>query len=149
MGKRGVQDRDRGARRLRAVLRELARGTRVSVGVHEDTGAARHPKSTASVATVAAITELGSTTRRPFGWLRSTIDTIRPQIERRLANAARRAVARALKSDAPEAELDAAFEKVATQVANQVKRTVRRLDLVETRTLLHSIEGRVVRGVGG
>lgn len=139
-----IQDRDRGASRLQAVLDELERGVRVSVGVHEDVGAEPHRgPSEATVVQVAVAQEFGGSKRPPRSWLRATIDEQRAKIESALVAAGRRAAKSAIYGSSPSGHVQRAYGRVGTRFANQVKRAVRRFGLLDTRHLLESIEGRV------
>lgn len=135
-------DRDRGMSRLEAVLRELENPPKVTVGVHADVGAQAHRgSSNATVATVAAVKELGTQAEGPTSYLRSTIDAKRTEIERSLSQAAQRSVASVLKGGPGNVALE--LGRAAARVARDVKASVRRLGLSDTGHLEESIEGRV------
>lgn len=127
-----IRDVDRGARAFRERLAELGKGVRVSVGVHEDVGVREHP-SGGTVAGVAGVLELGTDSRAPVGFLRSTIDEQRAGLARRLADAG----ARVLEGET----YDAAFGDLAEQVARDVRARVP----VDTATVQDAVEGRVTR----
>lgn len=138
-------DRDRGMRRFEAALRELENPPKVTVGVHADTGAAAHRGPTnADVYTVAAVTEFGvSPTAGPKSYLRSTVDSLRADLEHGLAQAGQRALKSAMYGSAASGHVDRALGRVAARAARAVKATVRRLGLKDTGHLEESIEGRV------
>lgn len=138
-------DRDRGMARLEAALRDLANPPRVTVGVHEDTGAQEHRGPTrATVATVAGVTEFGSSpTAGPKSFLRSTIDQKRPELEKALSQAAQRALKSAMYGSSDTGHVERALGRVAARAQRLVRATVRRIGLRDTGHLEESIEGRV------
>lgn len=131
-----VRDSDRGARALERALDELVADSKLTVGIHADTGAAEHRgPSRSTVVQVAAAQEFGDARRAPKSFLRATIDEKRSEIERMLANAA----GRVLRGEDKKATLGA----VASRVAELVRGRLRALGLVASGHLVESIEGRV------
>jgi hypothetical protein len=131
-------------RRFRAAIADLARGAKITVGVHEDRGAEEHRGPTrATVAQVATAQEFGSRTRAPKSFLRATVDEQRAAIEKALASAGRRAIKSALYGTAESGHVERAFGRVASRVARSVQRRARALELRDTGHLVETIEGRV------
>lgn len=124
-----IRDVDNGLRRLIARARGL-QDVRLTVGVHEDTGAQRHP-SGGDVVGAASVIELGTDQRAPVGWLRTTIDERRGTLARDLADAG----ARVLRGEAPAD----AFGPVVTGLA----KTMRSRIPVDTGTVRDAVEARV------
>lgn len=124
-----IRDVDNGLRRLIARARGLS-DVRLTIGVHEDTGAKRHP-SGGDVVGVASVLELGTDRRAPLGWLRTTIDERRGSLARALADAG----AKVLRGDPPAD----AFGPVAADLA----KTMRARIPVDTGTVRDAVEARV------
>lgn len=140
-------DRDRGTSRLMATLEQLERGTKVTVGVHADTGAQRHRgASGATVAQVAAYAELGTETSAPKAYLRGVIDADRAQLEQGLARAGAVALKNAARGAEPRAAIAEAVQRVGDRAAASVRRRVRALGLRDTGHLEESIEARLAEG---
>jgi hypothetical protein len=127
-----VRDRDNGAKAFRERLAELAeRGPiKLTVGVHADTGAAKHP-SGGTVGEVASILEMGTDTKAPKGFLRNTIDSQRGAIAEGLA-AAGRAVLEG-------AEIEPAFTPFVKGLVTDIQSRVP----VDTATVREAVEGRI------
>lgn len=134
-----VRDRDNGYRKLTAALEDLAKGVKVTVGVHADRGAEDHRgPSDASVIDVAVIQEFAGRS-----YLRSTIDESRGAIQKALSAAGQRAIKSAMHGRGGGGEVQRAFGRVATRFARKVQARIRRMKLIATGQLLDSIEGRV------
>ena len=134
-----VIDRDRGAAKLTAALADLARGVKITVGVHEDVGAHDHPgRSTADVIDVAVIQEFGGNS-----YLRSTFDEQRGALEKAMSTASQRALKSAHHGRGSGGEVARAFGRVAQRFAKKVQAKIRRMKIVDTGRLEQSIEGRV------
>ncbi len=106
-----VRDTDRGARRLIAGLEQLDR-VRLTVGVHEDTGAAPHAHSGGTITEVAAAVELGTIDRAPRSFVRAAVDA-RSDLGGELAAAGVRVL--------EGADPDAAFGAVGEQLAGDMR----------------------------
>lgn len=124
-----LQDRDLGLKRFVARARGMD-GVRVSVGVHAEQSAAKHP-SKQTVGEVAYYTEFGFDTTAPKSFLRATVDEQRQALVRKLADAG----ARVLDGVKP---VDA-FGPVAAELAEQVRARVP----VDTGTLRDDVQARV------
>jgi hypothetical protein len=124
-----IRDVDLGLDRFMAQLRELD-GAQLTVGVHADTGAERHPSGD-TVAAVASALELGTEERPPLGWLRTTIDERGSTIGRSLADAG----TRVLQGEEPAQ----ALAPLATELALVARARVP----VDTGTVRGAIEARV------
>jgi hypothetical protein len=128
-----VRDRDHGVGALVSKL-EAMRSTRLTVGVHADVGAELHPGSSATIAEVAAIQELGDEHQAPRAFVRGAVDA------RDLGPALRGAAERALAGGAIEVELG----RVGAELADEMKRRAP----VETGAVRDAIEARVNHQTG-
>lgn len=81
-----ARDVDHGASALVLGLQRL-REVKITVGVHEDEGAHKHP-SGGTVIGAATVLELGSEEHAPLGWLRGTVDSKRRALGGQLVKAA-------------------------------------------------------------
>lgn len=139
-----VRDSDRGVSKLVALLTELERGVKVTVGVHADTGAAPHRgASGATVGEVATFAEFGTDVEAPHSFLRSVIDGERPRLEQGLARAGALAI-RSAQSGSPRDVVAKSVRRVSSLAAALVRRRVRALGLRDTGHLEQSIEARLV-----
>lgn len=125
-----VRDHDNGARELAARLHDLGRGVKLTVGVHADAAAAKHP-SGPTVGEVAFFVELGTEDTAPSGFLRNTIDQQRATLARELADAGRDVI--------EGATIGEAFGPVVRDLAADVRSQVP----VDTGSVRDSVEGRV------
>lgn len=69
-----VRDIDHGFDRLVAQLAKLDDGVSVTVGIHEEEGAAAHPTSDATVVEVGALAEFGTIDQPPRSFIRAPFD---------------------------------------------------------------------------
>ena len=126
-----VRDIDHGASALTRRLEKLSRsGVRVTVGIHEDTGAEQHPSGD-SIAAVAAALEFGTSEQRPEAFVRGAVDEQRGALGAELARAG---------ADVLEGTpVSAAFGVVGAQIATSMQSRVS----TATGTTRASIEARV------
>lgn len=108
-----VRDDDRGARRLEEALDELARDVTLTVGIHEDAGAAPHGPGGKTIADVAAGVEFGNAERAPRSFVRAPVDERRDELGTQLAAAGARVVGGE--------SIDEAFGRVGEALASEMR----------------------------
>lgn len=146
-----IIDRAHGYAHVLEALRDLGRGRSITMGVHEDKGAEEHrsPKRGDTVADVAVLAEFGKG-RGEGGtsFVRSVVDTKRTEIQAAIKEAAKRGVKSARFGSGPRGHVARALERVAARYAREMRARLRGVELVDTRHLLESIEGRSRAGYG-